>query len=470
MIRNAVLLLFLALPVAAGETKRVTLLHFSDYHSHALPFHTEEGMRGGIARAIGFMQQHARRGALVFSGGDMINIGAPAWSDAYQCIEWPWMNGIVDAMAFGNHEPDYGKEAFDRCARAARFPILAANVPGLEPYRVFERDGLRIGVFAVAGPDFAKLVKVPGYTFADPVAAARETVRRLREEERADAVVMIGHQHTEADYELARSVPGIDLIFGTHSHLKRELVRIPGTETWFISPGQYLTYISRVELIFAGGKLGAIDGALVPVDDRMPEDPRIARRVARLQRELEADPEHRHLFVPIGTLDTPLSVDALATLTLDAMRSATDAEVALSTMSSFRRPLPSGSLTLEALRGAMPYDNEIIVCSMAGDRLARLLDTVTETYVAGPAAIDPTRTYRVATTDYLANVAWKDAFVCEREKPGLRVRDEVRKRLATSRDTPAAAHDGSHSHPLSRAMREASTRFAAPSLLMASER
>src|SRR2546430_871038 len=94
-------LLLLLCVSAHGRETRVTILHFSDYHSHALPFY-DEGRpgEGGIARAIGFMRREKRRGAIVLSGGDMINKGSPAWSDKFGCAEWPWLNGIIDAMAF----------------------------------------------------------------------------------------------------------------------------------------------------------------------------------------------------------------------------------------------------------------------------------------------------------------------------------------------------------------------------------
>ncbi|HYK01842.1 MAG TPA: 5'-nucleotidase C-terminal domain-containing protein [Thermoanaerobaculia bacterium] len=414
--RKLVLLLLLAFSALADE-KTVSLYHFSDYHSHALPFYTDDGERGGIARAIGYLKRQHGRGALVFSGGDTINKGAPAWSDTWQCAEWAWWNGVVDAMAFGNHDADYGYDAFDRCRKSTRYPILSANTAGMRPYQVFTRNGLRIGVFALAGSDFAQLVKVPRLTFNEPVAAARETVRALREKEMVDAVVMIGHQHTEDDYALAKAVPGIDLIFGSHSHLKRELVQIPGTRTWFIAPSQYLTYISWVELQFADGKLGAIDGALVPVDARMPEDRVIATRVARMQQELERD--HPELFTSIGTLPAPLSVAALAQRALDTMRQATNTSIAISTTSSFRRPLPAGILTMELLRAAMPYDNEIVVCTITGADLQRLQP---ESFLSSSEPIDSTRTYKAAMTDYL----WgREKFDCERT--GFKVRAELQK-------------------------------------------
>ncbi|HEX8170737.1 MAG TPA: 5'-nucleotidase C-terminal domain-containing protein [Thermoanaerobaculia bacterium] len=418
--RKFVLIVLFALPLSADTT--VTLLHFSDYHSHALPFAAEEGERGGIARAIRYLRAAKRDGALVFSGGDTINKGAPAWSDKYGCAEWSWFNGIVDAMAFGNHDADYGYDAFVKCRAAARYPILSANTNGFRPYAVFTTRGARIGVFAVAGNDFAQLVNVPQLQFGDSVAAAREAVRALREQEHVDAVVMIGHEHAAADEALARSVPGIDLIFGTHSHLKRELTRIEGSQTWFISPWQYLGYISRVSLTIADHRVTSVRGGLVPVDASMREDRAVAKRVKSMQRALERDPQYAPLFAPIATLKTPMSVDRLAALALTTMRRVANADIALSTKSSFRLPLAAGTVTLESLRASMPYDNEIVVCTLPGAQLQRALDA--EMY-ADPAAVDPSKTYRVVTTDYVAGVAYRNVFQCEQQKSGLKVREQL---------------------------------------------
>jgi len=431
--RKLLLLLFVARAACAATT--ITLLHFSDYHSHVLPFYSEDKpSQGGIARAAGYMKREHARGALVFSGGDMINKGSPAWSDKYGCAEWPWLNHIVDAMALGNHETDYGFAAFAKCRAELTYPILSANTNGFQRYEIFTRHGVRIGVFALAGPDFKSLVKTPELTFGDSIAAAREVVHTLRAIEHVDVVIMIGHEHTADDYALARAVPGIDVIFGTHSHEKHELTRIDGTSTWFIAPYQYLTYISRLTLVFNGHELVSAAGKLVPVDARMPEDKSIAMRVAQKQRELEHDPQYAALFTPIATLDKPLSIDALAALSLDVMRDVTHADVALSTTSSYRQPLPPGSISLEDLRASMPYDNEIVVCELSAAQLQQLLDAVQKRkgtdsfcYIAGPdksAAI-----YRVATTEYVANIAYRDAFPCKAQKSGLRVREELKRHL-----------------------------------------
>lgn len=437
--RKLLLTLLAALPLSARPV-HVTLLQFSDYHSHALPFYSHDGPdRGGIARALGYLKREKKRGALVFSGGDMVNKGAPAWSDKYGCAEWSWFNGVVDAMAFGNHDADYGQEGFETCRKQLRYPILSANTADMKRTAVFTVKGVRIGVFAVAGSDFPHLVKTPGFTFGDPVSAARQAVRELREKERVDAIVMIGHQQTAADYALARAVPGIDVIFGSHSHHKQEATQIPGTTTLFISPFQYLTYISRVELVFDGRKLTGATGRLVPVDASMPEDKTVAARVARMQKELERDPEYRQLFAPIGTADHAMSVEELARHVIDTMRSAAKADVALSTASSFRQPLAAGPVSMEVLRASMPYDNEIFVAEMTGAELAKVVavsdarsgsDSVA--YMVGAQQLEPEKRYRVATTDYLARVAsgYRDLFTAAKAT-GLHVWSEFAKTLNT---------------------------------------
>ena len=429
MRRLLVAILFTCAVPLFARTK-IVLLHFSDYHSHALPFYSEgREDQGGIARAIGDMKRaRSSDAALVFSGGDMINKGSPAWSDKYRCAEWPWLNGVVDAMALGNHDFDYGIDVFNACRKEVRFPILSANTGGFEPSAVFVRKGIRIGVFAVAGGDFASLTK--GMTFTDRIAAARKAVEDLRK--RADVVVMIGHEYKGDDYELARSVPGIDVIFGTHGHLKEELTRIPGTNTWFISPGQYLTYISRVTLTFDGKKLTDVSGHLVPVDARMQADPATAKRVAAMEKDLERDPQYAPLFEPVGKVAKPLTPEALGAKTVELMRDAVHADAAISTTSSFRQPLPPGTITMEMLRAAMPYDNEIVVATMSGEELQRVFAFKDDPAFVTPLEIDPAKTYRVATTDYLANVSPRKQFFTRGvEKSGLHARDLVRKWIAT---------------------------------------
>ncbi len=490
----AVLLSFAGCATVPNTPSRrtVTLLHFSDYHSHAVPFYSEgETNTAGIARAIGYLRPFADRDdTLIFSGGDMINKGSPSWSDRYRCAEWSWLNGIVDAMAFGNHDADYGPAVFADCRSSITWPILGGNIFDAggaplflhegKPYAVFERNGARIGVFAVAGDDFRQLVRpaispADSVTFSDAIETARTIVSQLREIEDVDAIVMIGHQQREEDLALARAVPGIDLIFGTHSHRKSELEQISGTNTWTISPFQYLTYISRVEMAFdcdeSDCRLAGIDGGLVAMNPRIAEDADIAARVKAMKAELESDPQYAAMFRPIGTLRRGLTTDGqleanspLGSLVLEVMRSSVNAHAAFSTSSSFREPIAPGVILEETLRASLPYPNQILLYDLDASAIGELLrlsvarsgtDFFSQTAgirysledgairnieifrdSANPSAgfepLQPGRTYRIAATDYQARVApgYREFF--SRYNPtesGKEVRDQVREWL-----------------------------------------
>jgi 5'-nucleotidase len=461
------LLVLGAAPVSAQSHATVTLLHFSDYHSHAVPLYSEgQADSAGIARLIAYLQPYANNpNSLILSGGDMMNLGAPAWSDKYHCAEWKWFNGIVDAMAFGNHDADYGPQEFAACSHTIAYPILSANTLDAagkplfqydgKVYKVFKLGDLKIGVFALAGSDFERLIRpslrpVAGATFADRIAVARQVVAALREQEQANAVVLIGHALREDDIALAQAVPGIDIIFGTHSHRKEDLFKIPNTNTWMISPFQYATYVSNLKLEFTDGALSSVGGGLARIDHGLLPEPRIVRMVDTMQADLQADPKYAALFQPIGAAKVELSTAGqftgeavLGNFVLDIARDAVKAQMLLATASGFREPIPPGTITEEGFRSAMPYPNRLLVYTLTGAQIQALLNysvsraesdffsqvagvrftiaggKATAIQVlkdaanpAGYAPLDPAASYSVATSDFQGKVAggYKDIF------------------------------------------------------------
>ena len=194
--------------VLFADSKQVRILGIADYHSHALPFYSE-GLSdmGGIAKIIGYLKNYSEdENTLVFSSGDTLNYGTPAWSDMFKCAEWPWFNNILDAMAYGNHDSDYGPEVFKEAVCSITYPVLGANVCDKDgnpifsidgkDYLIFRRNGLKIGVFSLAGDDFSGLVKanarpVEGAVFTDSAQAARKVVAELKSEG-ADLIILIG--------------------------------------------------------------------------------------------------------------------------------------------------------------------------------------------------------------------------------------------------------------------------------------
>jgi 5'-nucleotidase len=304
-------------------------------------------------------------------------------------------------------------------------------------------------------------------------------VAKLRGRERVNAVVMIGHELHEADEALARAVPGIDVIFGSHSHRKEDLTLVSGTSTYTLSAFQYLAYVNRVELSFTQGSLKEVRGGLVPMSRELGEDATTAKRVAALQKALEQDPVYAPLFVPIGRAGTPITTagqverDApLPDLAMDAVRDATRADVALTTASAFREPVAAGVIREETLRAALPYPNKLLVYELPGPVLQRLLDVSAGAFgtdfflqvsglrfevsggaarhvrTVGPAGEAPLSMdeekplYRVAVTDFTALVAprYKELLAPFRSvDTGLALRGVLRDRIASMGEVNARA-------------------------------
>ena len=145
------LALFIPLSLYAAQTDvHLTILHVNDMHGHILPstaknpdgkisIDTETvGNAANLAGMIGEERAKNPEGTLLLSAGDMFQ-GTPV-SNLFKgkpVIEF--MNYLAfDAMAVGNHEFDWGLDAFNQLLTAARFPFLSANIQNTNDPRLHE--------------------------------------------------------------------------------------------------------------------------------------------------------------------------------------------------------------------------------------------------------------------------------------------------------------------------------------------
>ena len=147
-----------------------------------------------------------------------------------------------DLMTAGNHEFDFGTEAFLSNARKADFPILAANIyrngsPLLKDvqegnngcHTIIEQNGVRIGFFGLTTADTASSTNPTGITdleFRDEAETAKAEIAHL-EDEGADVIIAICHMGNMdascTSTDLANAMTGeyqdkIDVIIDGHSH------------------------------------------------------------------------------------------------------------------------------------------------------------------------------------------------------------------------------------------------------------
>ena len=92
--------------------------------------------------------------------------------------------------------------------------------------------------------------------------------------EQADIVVLLIHAGDARDLQVARAVPGIDVIISAHSHSAYETMHYdPESETVIHKAGAGGRFIGRVALEWDGHAITGRSAGLITVTPEMPEDP-----------------------------------------------------------------------------------------------------------------------------------------------------------------------------------------------------
>jgi hypothetical protein len=154
------------------------------------------------------------------------------------CPSTPWRSETT--------EFELGLDVLRKLRSGASFPFLSATVtgnagrllPGILPYVLLERKGIRIAVVGVSTPDTPYTTKrdnVEGLVFLGSVSALPEVVREAAVEGGRAVGRRPFHLRVRGGPEAGRGVPGIDVIVGGHTHTAvDEAVRSAGP--WWPRP------------------------------------------------------------------------------------------------------------------------------------------------------------------------------------------------------------------------------------------
>ncbi|KZE37991.1 bifunctional metallophosphatase/5'-nucleotidase [Bhargavaea cecembensis] len=403
----------------------LTILETSDVHGYLFPGdgrERDQNMELGLFKAATVIREEKRKAdgpVLVIDNGDFIQ-GSPLTS--YMKRERGTAAPIMDALNMmefdagvpGNHEFNHGLFYMMESVRAAKFPVLAANILDEtgEPvtgkaYEIFEKDGVRIAVLGLVTcyiPHWEHPDHCAGLTFRSAVASAKEYVPMLREI--ADVVVVSYHGGLECDletgeptemltgenegYALLTEVQGIDALLTGHQHKRIATVKngIP-----VIQPGYRGEAVGKVTLELekqeGSWRITGCNARLEEVKGK-EADLVLAEQFSGLKGEMEA-----WLDTPIGGIVGEMSI----TDALDARISGHayvdfinrvqmhHSGCAISATSLFSREATGfpPSVTLRDIVINYLYPNTLAVCRVTGSDLKEALELSAAYFELDPA-------------------------------------------------------------------------------------
>ena len=308
----------------ATSSGKLTILFTHDLHSHFLPHpvsakdgaRTEQGGYAKLAHLI--KEQRARRGeqTLLIDAGDF-SMGT-LFHTAFmtEASELSLMGKMgYEVLTLGNHDFDFHLDNLARMLQVAKSrsgqpPFMVAsnvvftanraedlplkqafqNYP-ISPYRVLEKNGIRIGLFGIMGKDAAEDTPFARpVTFADPIESSKKMVELLKNQEKADIIVCLSHTGTSSvkkhseDENIAREVPQIDVIISGHTHTVLPKPLVVG-KTVIVSAGCYGAYLGILDLDYSKERgIKVASYALKPVTPDIPDDREIAADIARYKK------------------------------------------------------------------------------------------------------------------------------------------------------------------------------------------
>lgn len=364
---------------------RITLLQVNDVYQF-MP--VDRGTHGGLARVSTLRKQIMKDSpnTLFLFSGDTISPSVESIKYKGQQMIDAWNNIGLDYATLGNHEFDFGPDELLKRMKESRFQWIAANVldkdgksfGGMPPYVIREMGGIKLGIFGILLPDTTTTSR-PGPDVK--ILGSCETAKRVVPQMRAagaQVIVALTHLSMREDKELARCVPEIDLIIGGHEHT---LLQSLAGRTPIFKMTADARELGRFDLTVdrATGKLESVDWQVIPVTDKIADDPEFVAVTEKYKETLATYSEM------VGRTNVRLDARSEANRTgetnvgdfvADALREAVGADVALLNGGSIRADtiFEPGALSKHDVLAILPFGTEVVKIEVTGATLRRALE------------------------------------------------------------------------------------------------
>ena len=401
----------------AMTTKEKTIdlkfIETSDVHGSFFPydFINRKPKAGSLARVATYVNQlRSQHGenVILLDNGDILQ-GQPVnyYSNYVDTTSANIAAQVVnylryDAQTIGNHDVETGHRVYDKWVSATHCPILGANVidtktnkPYLKPYTILKRGGVRIAIIGLLTPAIPNWLGEnlwSGLRFEEMVSSARQWMRVVKEQEKADIVIGLFHSgkdggittpHYKEDAALvvAREVPGFDVVFFGHDHTRYAdaVTNSEGKLVACLDPANNAMSVAQADLQLVKKKgrwcVKESQWKLVDVAD-LPVDNDFVDHFSAFNETVKA-----YANRVIGTFENTISTrdsyfgnSAFNDLILNLELSITKADVAFNAPVSFDVAIKKGPVRVADMFNLYKYENQLFVMRLTGKEIRKALE------------------------------------------------------------------------------------------------
>ena len=429
----------------------------------------------GVDELSAYLKQAEQAGnTLLLATGDMWQ-GAAESNLTGGNIVTEWMNEMgFAAMTLGGHEYDWGEEQIRQNRELAAFPFLGINIYNratnervdyCQSSVVVEVDGAQIGIIGAIGNCYYSIDSAHTqdvyFKTGDALTALVKAEAEALREQGVDCIVYAIHDGYDQNsptadttpiedaeladyYDVALSDGYVDLVFEADTHFRYTLIDHYGV--YHLQAGGNNDGISHAQVAIDthNGQTSVTAAQRIAADTYSAgeDDPIVEQLLDRYRQQIHPGEEL------VGTNSRYRGKDQICRLVANLYRTkgeetwGAEYDIVLGGgYISCRSPghLPAGEVRYSHLMSLLPFDNQIVLCSIRGrDLMKRFLETDNEAYYVRTTdyyeeirnSIDPNGVYYVVTDTYSANYSYNNLTIIDTYAEDVFARDLVAEYIA----------------------------------------
>ncbi len=375
-----------------NEPVRLLILHTNDMHAQYVPREAfwvdaeEKPLIGGFGALDAYISREREVGlpTLLLDAGDLMT-GTPLSNLEDNGVKGGALLKMMetmgyDIMALGNHEFDNGQENVSNYFDHVSFPIISANLHvegdliAPDAYKIIEIAGLRVGVIGLMTKHFYDVVlksQITGIVCGNLVEITKPIVQEI--DPITDLIILLIHAGEEEGKDLARNVPGIDIIVGGHRHA-RLVEPLIENGVLIVQAGSRTSDLGRLEVLVQADTVSEYNGRLLEVwVDSVTVDPDISEIIDGYSASILKMYGDTLATLVNNLVLSRRSESNVGSWVASIIKEVTESDFGIINSGGIRKGVSAGPLTKLNVIEMLPFNNTLATFEVSGVELLNLI-------------------------------------------------------------------------------------------------